>query len=94
MSKKSTWQTVKTWLFQDNTGKYVVAQPPNVLVYVMLAAIIGNKLTSGVWADGFDLLFFGSAFAWSYLEIRFGKSGLRRIFGIALLIGIFVSRLT
>ncbi len=85
---------IKKLLFQDNTGKYVVAQPPNVMVYVMLVGVIGKSLTNGVWAHGFDLLFFGAAFAWSYLEIRFGEAGIRRIMGVIVLIAIFVSRLS
>lgn len=83
----------KELLFQDNTGKYVIGQPPNMMVYVMLVGILGSKLTSGVLASGFDLLFFGAAFCWSYLEIRFGESGIRRVFGVVLLIAIFYSRL-
>lgn len=85
---------IKRLLFQDNTGKYVTAQPPNIPVYLMLAGVLGSKLTSGVWAHGFDLLFFGAAFTWSYLEIRFGESGIRRILGVVVLCAIFVSKLT
>jgi hypothetical protein len=70
---------IKKLIFQDNTGKYVTAQPPNVLVYIMLLGILGEKLTRDVWADGFGLLFFGTACAWSYLEIRFGESGFLRL---------------
>ena len=84
---------LKKLLFQDNTGKYVVGQPPNVMVYVMLVGVLGAKLTSGVWVSGFDLLFFGAAFCWSYLEIRFGESGIRRLFGGVLMAAIFYSRL-
>ena len=86
--------TLKELLFQDNTGKYIIGQPPNVLVYLMVAAVLGERLTSGVWADGFGLLFIGAAFTWSYLEIRFGESGIRRIFGAIILIALFMSHLT
>ena len=80
-------------VFQDNTGKYVVAQPPNVMVYVMLFSIIGGMLTSDEWREWFDLLFFGAAFTWSYLEIRFGESVFRRILGVLVAIGIFIGNL-
>lgn len=84
---------VSKWLFQDNTGKYVIAQPPNVLIYIMLVSFIAKILTRGTWASFFDLLFFGAAFAWSYLEIRFGESGIRRIAGVVVLVVIITSRL-
>jgi hypothetical protein len=79
--------------FQDNTGKYVTAQPPNVLVYVMAVAFVGQMLSSGKIHTFFDLLFFGAAFAWSYLEIRFGESMFRRIMGLIVLLTIFITRL-
>lgn len=83
----------KKLLFQDNTGKYVVGQPPNIPVYLMLIGVLGSKLSGGAWATGFDLLFFGAAFTWSYLEIRFGESGVRRILGVIILVAIFASKL-
>ena len=85
---------LKKLLFQDNTGKYIVAQPPNVLVYVMIIAAIGGHLfTHGKAQTFFDSLFFGAAFAWSYLEIRFGEAGVRRILGVVVMVAIFSSRL-
>ena len=79
--------------FQDNTGKYVVGQPPNVLVYIMAFGFAGQLLSEGKIHTFFDLVFFGAAFTWSYLEIRFGESMIRRIFGGVLLITIFATRL-
>ncbi|HPQ82653.1 MAG TPA: hypothetical protein PL191_02840 [Candidatus Saccharimonas sp.] len=84
----------KKLLFQDNTGKYVIAQPPNLPVYTMLVGIIGSHIVAtGKLHTFFELLFFGAAFLWSYLEIRFGEAGVRRIMGVLVMIGIFVSRL-
>lgn len=80
-------------LFQDNTGRYVIGQPPNVLVYVMFIAFAGELFSTGKIHTFFDLVFFGAAFAWSYLEIRFGESTIRRIFGGILLVTIFATRL-
>lgn len=87
-------KNLKKMLFQDNTGKYIVAQPPNLPVYMMLIGIIGSYIVkSGKVHTLFDLLFFGAAFVWSYLEIRFGESGVRRLMGVVVMTGIFVSRL-
>lgn len=81
-------------LFQDATGKYVIAQPPNIPVYLMLFGVIGSRaVASGPTHDAFELLFFGAAFLWSYLEIRFGESGFRRILGAVVMGAIFASKL-
>lgn len=90
----STRQKIKKHVFQDETGKYVVGQPPNMLIYIMFVGFAGQLVTSGTINTFFDLLFFGAAFAWSYLEIRFGGSNFRKIMGIIVLTTIFVSRLT
>lgn len=85
---------LKKLLFQDNTGKYIVGQPPNLPVYIILVGIIGSLIvTTGKVHTFFDLLFFGAAFLWSYLEIRFGEAGIRRIMGVVVMVGIFASRL-
>lgn len=87
-------KNLKKLLFQDNTGKYIVGQPPNLPVYIMLIGIIVSHIvTTGKVHSFFELLFFGAAFLWSYLEIRFGEAGIRRIMGIAVMIGIFASKL-
>lgn len=84
----------KKQLLQDNTGKYVVGQSPNTLIYIMAVGFVGQLLSKGVVNTFFDLLFFGAAFAWGYLEIRFGESLFRRILGGFILVLIFSSRLT
>lgn len=88
-------ERIKRLLFQDSTGKYIVAQPPNVPVYLMLIGAVGARLfANGQMHTLFDLLFFGAAFCWSYLEIRFGESGIRRVMGVIAMVAIFVSKLT
>ena len=82
------------WLLQDNTGKYVVGQSPNVLIYIMAVGFVGQLLSKGVVNTFFDLLFFGAAFAWGYLEIRYGESNFRRILGGVIMVLIFASRVS
>jgi len=82
------------WLFQDDTGKYVIGQPPNLPIYLMLVGFIVSWVASGgIVNTAADLLFFGAAFTWSYLEIGFGDSKIRRILGAIVLVAIFASRL-
>lgn len=87
-------KNLKKLLFQDNTGNYIVAQPPNLPVYIMLIGIIGTHLfVNGKLHTFFDLLLFGAAFLWSYLEIHFGEAGIRRVMGAVVMVGIFASKL-
>jgi hypothetical protein len=83
----------KKRLLEDSTGKYVVGQSPNVLIYIMATGFVGQLFSTGVIKSFFELLFFGAAFAWGYLEIRFGESLFRRILGGVILVFIFATRL-
>jgi hypothetical protein len=84
----------KQQLFQDNTGKYVLGQAPNTLIYIMAVGFVGQLFSKGAVNTFFDLLFFGAAFAWGYLEIRYGESNFRRILGGVIIVLIFASRLS
>lgn len=83
----------KKYLFQDETGKYVIGQPPNVLVYVIVLAWVIGKLDLVDWLTrGADVVMIGAVFAWSYLEIRFGESKFRQILGVTVLTLTIVGR--
>jgi hypothetical protein len=60
----------------------------------MAVGFVGQLFSKGGVNTFFDLLFFGAAFAWGYLEIRYGESLFRKILGGCILILIFASRLT
>lgn len=80
--------------FQDNTGKYVIGQPPNFALILIACGALGSALfKSGRISVFSELLFFGSAFLWGYLELRYGESIFRRVLGAIVLIVIFTSRL-
>lgn len=69
--------------FSDNTGKYVIGQPPNIPVYLIVLSFVIKNLLSEGWA--YDLAAFimsASVFLWAYLEIAYGESRFRRILGV------------
>lgn len=89
----STWRKLGDILFQDETGKYVAGQPPNVSVYLIVFGYVGQLISSGIVQEFFALLLSGAVFAWAFLEIVYGKSLFRRLLGSVVMIGFFVSRL-
>ena len=73
-------------LFQDNTGKYVVGQPPNVPVYLIVCSWLLHVIArQGAFADLCYFIFQASIFLWAYLEIRFGEAMIRRIMGAVIM---------
>lgn len=96
MAQKVTtvWRKLGDALFQDETGKYVAGQPPNIAVYLILAGFLGKSISSGLVYEFFDLLATGAVFAWAFLEIVYGKSVFRRILGSIVMIVFFVGRLS
>ena len=77
-------------LFQDETGKYVVGQPPNELVYIIIVAAVVRILSSGVMEYVSTMVFYASIFAWAFLELRYGKSLVRKIMGGLALVWLIV----
>ena len=91
MIKQQSWIDQ---IFQDNTGKYVIYQPPNLPIYLIIIGFLGELLVAaGPFHQMFSLLSFGAVFLWSYLEIRFGESLFRRVLGGAIMIAAFLTRL-
>lgn len=84
-------------LFQDNTGKYIVGQPPNIPVYLIIGSFLLSQLTQHLPIHRlFETTLSGSIFLWSYLEITYGESLFRRILGglvMLLLLGRSISNI-
>lgn len=87
--------TVKRF-FQDDNGRYVVAQWPNGPAYLAFASALQTRMTVGSNAHRlFQYTTFGAIFLWSYLEITRGESPFRRSVGasvMAWLLGTTASR--
>lgn len=81
-------------LFQDNTGKYAIAQPPNMPVYIIIISYLVTKIVgSGPVNQLFEAINAGAVFLWAYLEIVYGESVLRRILGVIVMILFLTSKL-
>lgn len=79
-------------LFQDNTGKYIIAQPPNVPVYIILLAWLAKSvITSGAGHDLAAFIMHAAVFLWAYLEIMYGESPFRRTLGVTVMLGLLYS---
>ncbi len=73
--------------FQDDNGEYVVAQWPNLPVYMIMASSLLSRLNIGSAAHRlFELTTFGSIFLWAYLEITQGNSPFRRVLGAGVMV--------
>jgi len=80
-------------LFTDKTGSYVIGQSPNTPIILAAIGFIGSHVApqGTVLAQIFSLFAFGAIFSWAYLEIMYGESLFRKILGIIVLIGVFVT---
>lgn len=91
---KTHMRTMRDKLFQDNTGTYVVAQPPNIPMYLVFVGAAGQYVSGGVVQELFSILTAGAIFTWAFLEIVYGESFFRRILGTVVMILFFVGRVT
>lgn len=78
-------------LFQDNTGNYVVTQPPNIPIYLLVLGVIGRSVSSGAVEEFFSILASGAIFTWAFLELVYGESLFRRVLGAVVMTLHFVS---
>ena len=78
---------IRKLFFQDNTGKYAVAQPPNIPVYIIIVSyLLGRIVTTGPWHDVVEAVNSGAIFLWAYLEIMYGESVFRRVLGAGVML--------
>jgi hypothetical protein len=83
-------------LFKNKNGEIVVAQRPNLLLYVWIIALLLSKIIGNPEIqNGFRFVAGAALFAWSYLEITQGDNTFRRILGLvvmcAVILGFFRS---
>ena len=77
---------VKRFL-QDDSGRYVVAQWPNLPLYIIMASGLLSRLDVGANAHQlFEHTTFGFIFHWAYLEITQGESPFRRVLGAGVMV--------
>jgi hypothetical protein len=78
-------------IFQDKSGKIVIAQKPNlpIIVWAIARLLLFLPISSPL-SDFLSLLAFGSLFTWAWLEIFSGVNLFRRILGCVVMALIFV----
>lgn len=86
-------QSIVHTFFRDSEGNVAIWQVPNTpLIVAMISAVLGLFAT-GRFATFVGLIFFGSLFTWSWLEIAYGTSLFRRVLGAFVLIAIISTRI-
>ena len=81
-------------LFQDKTGRYIVAQPPNVPLFMVIVSYVLHIFLDGTRLGGIaEFTMSSSIFLWAYLEIMFGASLFRRIIGGVIMVVLLFSQL-
>ena len=72
------------WFFTDRTtGRYVIAQWPNVPLWVFLVATLAARLTGAHWLRWVAT---AALVVWALLERVRGQSPFRRVLGAAVLV--------
>ncbi len=91
---ENTENTLFDKTFRDSDGKIVIAQMPNPpLILWIVASLLTLVFTSGKINVALDVLANGSLFTWAWLELFQGVNYFRRALGLAVFIGIFVSKI-
>lgn len=67
--------------FRDKDNNLALWETPNAPLLVAMAALVGQLFSHGNVSEFFGLIFFGSVFAWGWLEIMYGTSLFRRWLG-------------
>jgi hypothetical protein len=80
--------------FEDERGRIVVWQFPNLPLWVWAASTIASRFWSGRPGAAASLVAFGALFTWAWLELFDGASRFRRLLGAVVLIAAVASRIS
>ena len=86
-------QSIIHTFFRDGEGHLAIWEVPNVPLIVAMVTAVLQLLTTGKFSSLMGLIFFGSIFTWSWLEIAYGLSLFRRVLGAVVIIAIVWTRL-
>lgn len=67
--------------FRNDQNQLDLWQAPNSVLLVAMASVVLQLFTTGKLSEAFGLIFFGSIFAWGWLEVMSGTSLFRRTIG-------------
>ena len=83
-----------TKLFTDKHGKQTFFQKPNAaLATGLIATILQHFLPYGQLNFIVGLIAFGTLFTWAWLEMLYGDSVFRHVFGLGMLVWFISSRI-
>ncbi|MEH1884523.1 MULTISPECIES: hypothetical protein [unclassified Nostoc] len=89
-----TSNTLVDKTFRDSDGNIVIAQMPNLPLIVWIATtLLALIFTNGKINTVLEVLANGSLFTWAWLELFQGVNYFRRALGLAVFIGIIVSKI-
>lgn len=77
-------------LFRDKNGQVVIAQRPNLPLWVWLGATVAGRLTSGSFKMISDYTALIALILWSGWEVWRGDNTFRRLLGGGVLIAILI----
>lgn len=80
-------------IFKDKECRVTLIQAPNLPIIIFTIAFVISNLTSGNVKNFFDALAFGSLFTFAWLELFDGANYFRKGLGIAVLLGLLVSKI-
>ncbi|AVH64501.1 hypothetical protein CDG77_08265 [Nostoc sp. 'Peltigera membranacea cyanobiont' 213] len=90
----STSNTLVDKTFRDSDGNIVIAEMPNLPLIVWIATtLLALIFTNGKINTVLEVLANGSLFTWAWLELFQGVNYFRRALGLAVFIGIIVSKI-
>ncbi|MEH2137051.1 hypothetical protein [Nostoc sp.] len=89
-----TSNTLVDKTFRDSDGNIVIAQMPNLPLIVWIATtLLALIFTNGKINTVLEIIANGSLFTWAWLELFQGVNYFRRALGLAVFIGIIVSKI-
>ena len=84
----SEQQSLIHTFFRDDEGNIALWEVPNVPLIVAMVSVLLQLLTTGKLSHLMGLIFYGSIFTWSWLEIAYGVSLFRRVLGLIVVIAV------
>ncbi len=80
--------------YKDTDGKVVVAQFPNLPLFVWaIATLLGKVIPEGSANQFLEIIAFGAIFTWAWLELFSGFTYLRRLLGLVILCLVVFTRI-
>lgn len=81
-------------LFEDKSGRVVIAQRPNLpLISGVIASLLALVPFLARFSEGLSLVAFGALFTWAWLEICSGVNFFRRLLGVFVMAWLLAGRL-